>query len=143
MTVFEITSVLILFGAILMLSSIFRFRSIVKRARKLLLHDNKKISFLSKNHQVLMVFFLVGYLVVGYSMYREIQIISALFIGVIFFFGAVFVLLGISLQSQMLFSIDMQHKKLIKTNRQLLCFLLVQFYQYGVHRFLVCLVNQN
>ncbi len=120
MTAIEITLLLILSGAILMLISIFKFRYIINRSRNLMSNKNKKISLLSSFHQVLMLFFLMGYLIVGYSMYREIQITSILFVGAIFFFGAIFVLLGISLQSYMLSSIDLQHKNLTKTNQQLL-----------------------
>ncbi len=120
MTAIKITLLLILSGAIVMLISILKFRSIINRSRDIILNKNKKISLLSSFHQVLMLFFLMGYLIVGYSMYREIQITGILFIGAIFFLGAIFVLLGISLQSYMLSSIDLQHKNLTKTNQQLL-----------------------
>lgn len=119
MTVTEITLLLILSGALLMLISILKFRSTINKSRDLL-SNNKRVSSLSSLHQVLMVFFLIGYLIVIYSMHQEIQITSQLFIGAIFLFGAIFVLLGISLQSHMLSSIKLQHDNLTKTNQQIL-----------------------
>jgi response regulator RpfG family c-di-GMP phosphodiesterase len=67
-----------------------------------------------------MTFFLVGYIIVFYSLSQGIRNASAFFVGVIFFFGAIFVFLGILLQSDMLSSIKSDHKDLIKSNEQLL-----------------------
>lgn len=67
-----------------------------------------------------MCFFLVGYLVVLFSILLDIRIIGVFFTGVIFFFGAVFVFLGILLQSDMLVSIKQRHEKIICQNKQLI-----------------------
>jgi response regulator RpfG family c-di-GMP phosphodiesterase len=102
-----------------MLASILRFRMTVRESRVLLVKNRKRISALSASHLVLMVFFLVGYLVVAYATHHDIQSIGVLFVGAIFFFGAVFVFLGISLQSEMLSSILSHHDDLLTSNRQL------------------------
>ncbi len=67
-----------------------------------------------------MWFFLTGYIIVFLSLFFDTYIISVLFTGVIFFFGAIFVFIGVSLQSFMLVSIRQRNKKIIKKNDQLL-----------------------
>ncbi|WP_028578725.1 PAS domain-containing hybrid sensor histidine kinase/response regulator [Desulfogranum japonicum] len=52
-------------------------------------------------HNVLMVFFLLGYLSVAWAIYEQIDFVSDLFVSLIFFFGAIFVLLGLRLQNAM------------------------------------------
>lgn len=71
-----------------------------------------------KVHHLLMIFFLVGYLVVLYSIINDIEITNDIFTSLIFFFGASFVLIGILLQVSMLSSIKRNHKKLIQKNVQ-------------------------
>lgn len=64
-----------------------------KQAQKLLRYHNL--------HHLLMVFFLLGYLFVAVAMLTDASAVSELGIGLIFFFGAIFILLGIQLQSAM------------------------------------------
>ncbi|MFA4915697.1 MAG: HD domain-containing phosphohydrolase [Syntrophales bacterium] len=120
MTAHEISMILILLGSILMILSILKFRPVIHKSKDILLKSNKKVAFLLLLHQILMVFFLIGYLTVGFCIYEEIQIVSIIFVGTIFLFGALFVLLGIYLQSEMLSSISLQTKNLTKINKQLL-----------------------
>jgi response regulator RpfG family c-di-GMP phosphodiesterase len=102
-----------------MLISTFIFRSTIKSSSSLLLKTKNKISFLSKLHQVLMIFFLIGYIVVAYCTHQGRDVLGHLFIGAIFFFGAIFVFLGVFLQSEMWSSIRLQIKELTKANQQL------------------------
>lgn len=53
-------------------------------------------------HRALMVFFLLGYLVVLAAFAFQYSFISETFVSFIFFFGAIFVFLGISIQSRLL-----------------------------------------
>jgi response regulator RpfG family c-di-GMP phosphodiesterase len=120
MTVVRFTYVLILFGAILMLLCILKFRTNVQLSKGLFSKNSVKISLISGFQQVLMMFFFAGYVIVLYSLLQKIHVASIFFIGVIFFFGAIFVFLGILLQTDMLSWIKSEHKDLIKTNQQLL-----------------------
>jgi two-component system cell cycle sensor histidine kinase/response regulator CckA len=52
-------------------------------------------------HKVLMIFFLLGYFAVAVAIYTKTDVISEIFVSIIFFFGAVFVFLGIRMQSAM------------------------------------------
>jgi len=72
-----------------------------------------------KNYYSLMVFFLIGYLIVFFSLIYDIPIVNELLTGTIFFFGAVFVFTGIALQKNMLSLIRENYEKTIKQNEQL------------------------
>ncbi|WP_458776644.1 hybrid sensor histidine kinase/response regulator [Desulforhopalus sp. 52FAK] len=52
-------------------------------------------------HTVLMLFFLIGYFSVAVAIYTKTEVISEIFVSIIFFFGAVFVFLGVRLQNAM------------------------------------------
>ncbi|MCK5686881.1 HD domain-containing protein, partial [bacterium] len=64
--------------------------------------------------QYLMIFFLLGYLTILGAYILDITFLDRLFIGLILFLGAVFVLLGINLQSTMLISIRGNFLRAIK-----------------------------
>jgi hypothetical protein len=72
-------------------------------------HINKQLAF----HRLLMVFFLCGYVIVILALAFEISVISQLFISLIFFLGAVFVLMGIMIQSRLLSQLATTLKGLI------------------------------
>lgn len=72
-----------------------------------------------KMHHLLMVFFLIGYIFVGISIVNNSNIIGELFVSLIFFLGANFVLIGIILQNKLLYSIELQQNKYIEKNNQL------------------------
>ena len=67
----------------------------------------------------LMYFFLCGYAIVFLGIVSEIKIIGELFVGAIFFFGAVFVLLVIILQANMTTSLKQRYEVAIRTNDSL------------------------
>jgi len=75
---------------------------------------------LSGFHQILMMFFFLGCILVFYTLYQGRQNVSIFFIGFVFFFGAIFALLEILLQSDMLISLKVQQNDVVETNRQLI-----------------------
>jgi response regulator RpfG family c-di-GMP phosphodiesterase len=120
MTLIQFTYLLIFSGTIVMFLCIMKFRSNVRLSKNFISKNSNKVALLSGSHQILMMFFFLGYIVVFYTIYQGIQNISIFFIGVIFFFGAIFVFLGILLQSDMLSSMKVQHNEVVEANRQLL-----------------------
>jgi response regulator RpfG family c-di-GMP phosphodiesterase len=114
------TYALMVAGAIVMLLCILKFRKNVHLSKNIFSKNSGRMSLLSGFHQVLMSFLLVGYVIVFYSLSQEIRTTSFFFVGVTFFFGAIFVFLGILLQSDLLSSIRAEHKDLISKNEQLL-----------------------
>jgi response regulator RpfG family c-di-GMP phosphodiesterase len=119
MTLNTFTYLLITSGTIVMFLCILRFRTNIRISKSLIV-KNPRIGLLSGSHQILMAFFFLGYILVFYTFFQGTRNISIFFIGVTFFFGAIFVFLGILLQSDMLFSLKMQHNEVVVANRQLL-----------------------
>ncbi len=105
-----IACVFIVIGAVIMALSIYKFRTMLK------IFD---ISFVTREHltikrsfvyhMLLMCFFFVGYIIVLLAYVKQVHIVSELFVGVIFFFGACFVLLTILMQRRMLLSIKSEY----------------------------------
>lgn len=120
MTRVEFTYALIFAGTIVMFLCIMKFRDNVRLSKNIIPKDSNIIALISGSHQIFMMFFFLGGILVFYTIYQGIQNISIYFVGVIFFFGAIFVLLGILLQSDMLSSIKAQHNEVVEANRQLL-----------------------
>lgn len=114
-----VSVVLIGIGSLVMLTSIASYRSNIRSSYHLFYKSSKNVYNLYKVHLVLMLFFLVGYLVVIYSIFQEIPIMGVPFIGAIFFLGAIFVYLGIRLQSIMFYSINLHNDEIVRKNEQL------------------------
>jgi PAS domain S-box-containing protein len=93
---------LIILGAIVMALNIIKFRAILEIVKEFALTEFQKSKRLFTSHQVLMTFFLIGYLIVFFAVVANVEFIGKLFVGIIFLLGAVFVLVGILLQSKML-----------------------------------------
>jgi response regulator RpfG family c-di-GMP phosphodiesterase len=119
MTLIKFTYLLIFSGTLVMFLCILKFRSNVNFSKDLLLTKNR-ITMLSGFHQILMMFFFLGCVLVFYYLYQGGESISIFFIGAVFFFGAIFALLEILLQSDMLISLKVQHNDVVETNRQLI-----------------------
>ncbi len=94
-----ISSTGISLGAVVMLVSIVKFRSIFSAVS--FVPEQRRGQFLRafKIHRALMVLFFLGYLVVLISFIFDVVLVGRVFVSIIFFFGAVFVLAGISIQS--------------------------------------------
>ena len=120
-------------GAVVMAINIFKFRALLSILNQFFIKEYGKIKILFNLHYTLMIFFILGYVVVLCAIIMEIELIGDLFVGIIFLFGAIFVLLGILLQSRMLASIGVSYSqaltsrailereqgKLMETNEQL------------------------
>jgi response regulator RpfG family c-di-GMP phosphodiesterase len=119
MTLANFTYLLIFSGTVVMFLCFLKFKTNIGLSKGLAL-KNGRIGMLSGFHQILMMFFFLGYILIFYTLYQGWQGASVFFIGVVFFFGAIFALLGILLQSDMLVSLRKQHNEVVETNRQLL-----------------------
>jgi len=97
-----ISSALIVAGAVIMLVSIVRTKDLLAAAPLIRSERRGAIVQLLRLHRLLMMFFLAGYVVVAVSFLLERYMVGRAFVGVVFLFGAAFVLLGIVIQSRML-----------------------------------------
>lgn len=102
---------LIFLGSGIMLVNIVRFRKTVAALTQSELMRRTRLRGLILFHQVLMVFFLVGYLLVAVAIWAKIAFLSDFFIGLIFFSGSIFVWLGILLQHRMIAMIQIRYEQ--------------------------------
>lgn len=100
-----ISSTIILLGALVMLTSILKSGATYHMLHLIPENAQKNIRGLLNAHRILMFIFLVGYVVVAIAFLMDFHIIGQFFVGVIFLLGASFVLMGILIQSKMLFEI--------------------------------------
>ena len=119
-TITALPLLLIASGAVVMLISILKYNGTIRLANGLLSADKKVIHRLEKIHRLLMCFFLGGYLVVFVSLIASLHIVGNIFTSMIFFFGALFVFIGILLQSNMLLSIRDNLEEMVNKNKQLI-----------------------
>lgn len=101
-------------GAILMVVSLFKYRRIVKDQEGSRSIATGNLHILNLSHLVLMGFFIIGYVVVFITLIGGVKIISELFVGLIFFFGAVFVLFGVVIQKKMLTCLQATYTNSVK-----------------------------
>jgi PAS domain S-box-containing protein len=111
-----VSSLLIVAGAMIMALCIKRFGPEARKLEQVSENAYAKIRRFVSIHIALMSFFLVGYVAVCLSIVLDIRIISELFVGIIFFFGAIFVLLGILLQEKMTASLKKNYDQAIRSN---------------------------
>jgi prepilin signal peptidase PulO-like enzyme (type II secretory pathway) len=93
-------------AAATMFVSMMKARSILQVAPLIPERHRKKICRHLNLHRALMGFFLCGYLVVLLAFAFKIPLVSQLFVSIIFLLGAVFVLMGISIQARLLSEIQ-------------------------------------
>lgn len=108
-----IPTFLILAGALIMALNIARARSTFRSFHQLSWEDTENTKWFFRIHEVLMVFFFIGYLLVAAGIGAQVKLNSELFVGLIFFFGALFVLIGILLQAKMIRSIGKRHEDVV------------------------------
>ncbi|MDC0336033.1 hypothetical protein OAN24_03950 [Pseudodesulfovibrio sp.] len=108
-----VSSLLILFGAALMLVNIIRHRHTIQAANEHSGEQNRLTKTLVSAHLVFMIFFFFGYVAVLYLFLKKIDFSSYLFVAVIFFFGAIFVFMGIVIQKRM-YSILQANNEILK-----------------------------
>jgi len=113
------TQVLILAGAIIMAFSIAKFSAFPKMLQKISVNRHLRLHWFFRCHLILMIGFLIGYLLVLFAISNAIDVVGDMFVGIIFFFGAIFVLLGITLQGKMFAAIDANYQKSLSLNKTL------------------------
>ena len=82
-----VASLFITSGAIVMAVNIAKFRGMLQILKQFAVQEYQESNWLFSLHQILIMFFLIGYVVVLYSTIMRIQIIGELFVGMIFFSG--------------------------------------------------------
>ena len=97
-----IDSSLILVGAAILLFSVIRSKGLLKTLPFVPRHQQKTIRWYLMLHRGLMTSFLLGYVAVFAALVLHQTLISQSFVSVIFLFGAVFVFIGIDMQSRLL-----------------------------------------
>jgi putative nucleotidyltransferase with HDIG domain len=105
---------LVVFGAIIMSINIIKYFRAYKKIKLIPNTKRKFINIECKVHLMLMFFFLVGYLAVAAGIIFEQIVVRLTFVGLIFFFGAIFVFIGILIQSKMLYLINETYLQTIK-----------------------------
>ncbi|MFZ5569759.1 MAG: hybrid sensor histidine kinase/response regulator [Thermodesulfobacteriota bacterium] len=110
---------LILAGAVVMLINLFKFRKNIGFIYSLSPEIYRKLHPFIQFHQILILFFFAGYLIVTYSMAMRVDLMGNLFVGLVFFFGAIFVLLGILLQNRMIVSIQNAYNHVLLGSQRL------------------------
>lgn len=102
MSISSTTSIfLILSGAVIMAVSIYSGLRSYQFLKSLDSSDALTLHRFNKIHHILTFFFLLGYLAVASAIFNGTDVIGDLFVGLIFFFGAIFVFQGVRLQSAM------------------------------------------
>lgn len=109
-----ISFLLVVFGAIIMSINIIKYFRAYKKIKLIPNTKRKFISIECKVHLMLMCFFLLGYLAVAAGIIFEQIVVRLTFVGLIFFFGAIFVFIGILIQSKMLYLINETYLQTIK-----------------------------
>lgn len=87
---------LIAFGAIIMAYNIFRYFTLVRQFSTLYTNEKRNSKAVLHMYTILLIFFLIGYLVVGISMSFPSNTVSNMLVGLIFFFGSIFVMIGLN-----------------------------------------------
>ncbi len=106
-------------GAILMLLNIIIYHRTTKEARQYGDSNEHLTKTLTRIHLIFMAFFFFGYIFVLFSFLNKIQLASTLFVAVIFFFGAVFVTMGIVIQRRMITELGITNSALHENNEKL------------------------
>ena len=113
------TAVLILSGAFLMVISIIKSRAVFRLLGLEIIAESERVKWFFRIHEILMLFFLLGYVLVAYAILVEVHVASELFVGIIFFLGAVFILTGILLKSKMISVMKHQYNRAVSASDQL------------------------
>jgi len=102
MTQHILSIAMIIIGALIMLFSIFETRKLLILSPFLPQNSKKEIMRSLRVHRGMMIFFFLAYLAVAFAFIYRIAHFGNFFVGIVFFSGAVFVLVGIRIQIKML-----------------------------------------
>ncbi len=97
-----INCVLIFIGAVIMLVSIVQAGGLMKTLPFIPERHRKRIKTYLLFHRGLMVFFLIGYIGVIAAFVFRYSLLSEVFVSTIFLLGALFVFIGVAVQSRLL-----------------------------------------
>lgn len=115
-----VSSILILLGAVLMLLNVIIHRRNIKAADMMKNGSSSGMTnSLARVHLIFMLFFFLGYVAVLYFTLNHVEFTSLLFVAVIFFFGAVFVSMGIVIQRRMNCRLQTKNEALQEFNDRL------------------------
>ena len=118
-TITLISGFMILAGAGVMAVNMVKFMSIPRLLEHFSFKAHHNFWRFFRVHQLLMLFFFLGYIAVFVSLFQRIEFVGVFFVGVIFFFGALFVHLGISLQLKMLATIKAGYQEAVSIGSEL------------------------
>jgi two-component system cell cycle sensor histidine kinase/response regulator CckA len=110
---------LIVLGAVVMTLNIVRFKAIPKTLNQISDAESRRLRRAFGFLLILMTFFLCGYLATFYGIMTDSQWMGDLFVGIVFFLGAVFVLLSVLVQTNMLTSIRENYRDMIASGLRL------------------------
>lgn len=114
-----LSSALIILGALLMLCNILSHHRMMKSVSKDGVEQTSRTRLLINAHKVFMVFFALGYISVLYLFINRVDFASSLFVAIIFFFGAIFVSMGILIQRTLYSSLRSKNHELTLYNEAL------------------------
>jgi len=97
--------IMILAGAVVMLFSLVKARKLLILAPFIPERSKAEIIRFLRLHRALMLFFVLGYCVVAGVFFFHLPFVGEILVGLVFLFGALFVLLGLHLQTRMLIEI--------------------------------------
>lgn len=111
--------ILIFLGALVMLRSIIYHKSLMLTVHDSIAGFSKWTSSLVKIHMAFMVFFFFAYIIVIFIFIGHFDVVNHLFIALVFFFGAVFVYIGIVIQRKAFDLLSNSNKELREHARKL------------------------
>jgi len=106
-------------GAVIMAFNIKKFQEVMLILKNISQLQYSALRSLLLFHHLLIISFFIGYLIVLYAVNSTEITIGNLFVSVIFFSGAVFVLLGIILEKRMIASIEATYQDTLAINKTL------------------------
>jgi len=101
-----LATILIVAGAVVMIASIVKARTLARVGHLLSQRSRGPITRAVAIHRVLMIVFVLGYLVVAGALLLDFYPLGQIAVGVIFFLGSAFVLMGVWIQARMLSEIQ-------------------------------------
>jgi len=104
---------LMLIGAVIMLISVVRVRSLLKFISTISEYHQKQVRLFLVLHRELMVLFFIGYISVLVAFLFHYSFVSEMFVSFIFFSGSIFVYIGTIVQSRLLAGVQTTLKGLL------------------------------
>lgn len=111
---YGISFVLVILGSILMIVNIKKYSNIYKNFKFVSEEKRNLANIEFRVHRALMLFFFIGYLFVAVGIALNHMLIGLVSVGLILFFGSIFVFTGIIIQSKMLEMINETYLQTIK-----------------------------